>query len=137
MTDRFAITVLSSRPMELHASLRHTLRTEGVVVSSTQHEHDAVPIFLGLLFRHGVDSKCFGVLRLPARISEQQRCTKIVIACREEFGPAGDHCLSVRLACLRCSCFAVLTLAFQSNSAVEGQTAYESRALDQNFEYRE
>ena len=27
----------------------------------------------------------------PARISEQQCCTKVVIACREEFGLAGVH----------------------------------------------
>ena len=65
-----------------------------MVVSSTQHEHVAVPVFLGSLFRHGIayfarfqstlwfHSKCFGVLRLPARISEQQSFSKIAISCR-------------------------------------------------------
>ena len=95
MNDRFSITVPISRPMGLYASLRHPLRMEVfVVVSSTQHEHDAVPVFLGSLFRHGIvyfagfqstlwfHSKCFGFHCLPARISEQQSFSKIVISCR-------------------------------------------------------
>ena len=85
MIGGFSITVPISRPMGLYASLRHPLRMEVfVVVSSTQHEHDAVPVFLGSLFRHRIayfagfqstlwfHSKCFGVRRLPARISDQQ-----------------------------------------------------------------
>ena len=65
-----------------------------VVVSCTQHKHVAVPVFLGSLFRLGIayfarfqstlwfHSKCFGVLRLPARILEQQSFSKTVISCR-------------------------------------------------------
>ena len=53
--DGCSIIFSISRPMGLYASLRHPLRIEVVVVArSTRHDPDFGPLFLGLLFRHGL-----------------------------------------------------------------------------------